>query len=202
VLLKEIHHRVKNNLQVISSLLSLQSGYLKDDQAKTALQICRDRIKSMGLVHDKLYRSESFNEVNFREYLEDISLQLHRLYHSGRRIDMEIEAADYMVSIDVAIPCGIMVNELITNVLKYAFPDDRPGKVTIDFRQLPDNHYQLMVKDDGVGLPAELDIENTESLGLKLVKMLTKQLEGELQVQSQKGTLFKITFPKPEHKPE
>ncbi len=202
VLLKEIHHRVKNNLQVISSLLSLQSGHLKDDQAKTALQICRDRVKSMGLVHDKLYRSESFNEVNFKEYLDDISLQLHRLYHSGRRIDMQIRAADYMVSIDVAIPCGIIVNELITNVLKYAFPDNRNGKIAIDFRSLANNRYQLKVQDNGIGLPAELDIENTESLGLKLVKMLTEQLEGELQVQSQKGTLFKITFPKPERKSE
>ena len=202
VLLKEIHHRVKNNLQVISSLLNLQSDYVSDQQALKVLQDSQHRIRSMALIHEKLYQPQDLGRIDFAEYIRDLAAYLFRSYNAGARaITWSIEADDVFLGIDSALPSGLILNELISNSLKHAFsPDmDKPsgwvGQIRVELLTNDDHMMTLMVTDNGAGLPAGLDFRNTTSLGLQLVNTLVDQLDGTIElVGSSEGTTFKITF--------
>ncbi len=196
ILLKEIHHRVKNNLQIIYSLLSLQSGYVKDPQALDMFHECRNRVKSMAIVHEVLYQSKDLAKVKFTDYIRTLVSNLSRSFGTvSSAIDVAVNVGDdVQLGIDTAIPCGLIINELVSNALKYAFPDGKRGRVTIDFHTEDGHNRVLVVKDDGVGLPPDLDFRNTETLGLQLVNTLVDQLEGHIELSRDHGTEFRITF--------
>jgi PAS domain S-box-containing protein len=191
VLLKEVHHRVKNNLQIISSLLNLQSKYVKDNQALEMFKESRNRIRSMTLIHEKLYRSKDLANLDVAEYIQNLSSNLFRSYNSGR-VSLKTEVEDILLGIDTAIPCGLIINELISNSLKYAFPE-RQGEIFVDLHR-DDGKLTLIVRDNGVGFPENVDFRNTDSLGLQLVCTLTDQLDGAIELNRAGGTEFKITF--------
>lgn len=195
VLLKEIHHRVKNNLQTISSLLSLQAHTLADPAVAELFRESQNRIQSMALVHEKLYQADDLSSVDFEGYLTSVIAFLFQSYRADRtavRLITNVEPLPLPVT--VAIPCGLMVNELISNSLKYAFPDGRSGCIEVAFRR-QDGEYVLQVTDDGVGLPPDVDPLNTTTLGLKLVTTLVGQIKGSLDIRIRPGTLFRIAFP-------
>ncbi|MCK9151734.1 sensor histidine kinase [Methanobacterium alcaliphilum] len=194
MLLKEIYHRVKNNLMVISSLLNLQSYHIKDKEALAGFKESQNRAKSMALIHEKLYKSTDLKNIDFGEYIRAFSLELyHSIVPDPSKIKLVLNVESVMLDINTSIPLGLIVNELITNSMKHAFPEGRSGSIEIDFYKR-DDYYILKVLDDGVGIPIELDIENTQSLGLQLVRSLTEQINGELKINSTNGTEFKITF--------
>jgi len=196
VLLKEIHHRVKNNLQVISSLLKLQSGYIEDARYAGMFKDSQDRVKSMALVHEKLYQSEDLARIDFAGYIESVVQELRRSYGAERAgIGIKTEVEDVKLGVDYAIPCGLIINELVSNSLKHAFPEGKRGEVRIAMRQVGRDEVELEVSDNGVGLPESVGVRNAESLGLRLVSMLAEdQLVGEIKVDRGKGTRFRIGF--------
>jgi len=195
VLLKEIHHRVKNNMQVITSLLSLQSKTIKDEQALSVFQDSQNRVKSMALIHETLYQSKDLSRINFAEYLQKLVAHVSRSYRiRPEAVKINIDVDDVSLPIDTAVPCGLIINELASNSLKYAFPADTRGEVNIAFERA-DAQYVLRVSDTGVGLPSDFDPEMGKSLGMKLVRMLTGQLCGELECRNGVGTTFEIRFP-------
>jgi len=198
VLLKEIHHRVKNNLQVISSLLSLQAEYLTDESMLRIMRESQGRVKSMALVHEKLYQSHNLAEIDFGDYVRVLVMQLFRSYGvSHDSIQMVIAADAVALGVDRAIPCGIIVNELVTNALKYAFPAGRKGKIEVELRSMDPGMIRLVIRDDGVGLPPDLAFHKADSLGLTLVHMLTEQVQGELTIpRTSAGAEFMLTFRK------
>ncbi|MBI3583784.1 MAG: nitrate- and nitrite sensing domain-containing protein [Nitrospinae bacterium] len=184
VLLKEVHHRVKNNLQVISSLFNIQSGHIKDkEQAIRVFEESQNRIRSMAIIHEKLYKTGGIYKINFSEYLNDLTANIFRSYSSiSSGIRVKIKADDILLNIDIAIPLGLIVNELVLNSIKYAFPDKREGEILIELRSDKDGYLLLVVGDNGIGLPEGMDIGNTESLGLQLVNTLVGQLKGTIDV--------------------
>lgn len=193
-LLKEIHHRVKNNLMVISSLLNLQSAYIKDKAALDVFRESQNRAKSMALIHERLYRSTDLKRIDFGDYIRTLATDLFHTYASDpTRINLNLILADIMVDINTAVPLGLIVNELITNCMKHAFPGDKSGEIKVQFF-LEDENLVFKVSDDGVGFPENLDFKNTDSLGLKLVNSLTAQIDGEIGLDRTVGTEFKITF--------
>jgi PAS domain S-box-containing protein len=193
VLLKEIHHRVKNNLQIISSLLSLQSNTIESQATRELVRESQNRVRSMALIHEKLYQSTSLARIDFGEYLRNLTRDLFRSYSAGG-VSLKLQVEDIQLDIDAAIPCGLMVNELVSNALKYAFPQGKGGELLITFSQVARNKYALSVTDNGIGLPTDLDVRKPKSLGLQLVNMLVAQLRGTLDVVSDGGTTFMITF--------
>lgn len=196
VLLKEIHHRVKNNMQIISSLLNLQSGYLKDKAAVDALKECQGRIMSMAMIHENLYRSDTLSGIKFEDYINRMVKNLFLTYNiNSEHIKLNIDAPDTILDIDTAIPCGLIVNELVTNSLKHAFPDGAQGEISIRMHQNAEG-YNLIVADNGIGIPEEKDINKNTTLGLMLVKSLVDQLDGKLDVNKSNGTIFQISFKK------
>lgn len=195
ILLKEIHHRVKNNLQIIHSLLSLQAKYLNDEQDKSLFRQTQNRIKTMALIHEKLYTSQDFVNIDFREYIQNLSAHLLRSYSVASRIELRIKVEKITLDIDSAVPCSLVINELVANSIKHAFSNDKKGCITIDFHTNKKD-YVLSVQDNGKGLPENLDYRNTESLGLQLVCALAKQLHGKVRLSRSKGTKFTITFKK------
>jgi PAS domain S-box-containing protein len=195
VLLKEIHHRVKNNLQVIASLLYLQSGQLKDPDDRALFEDTQNRVKSMALIHESLYRTGDLAHFNFARYIDSLSAELLQSYAAGTaHIRLHTELDELVFDLDTAVPCGLILNELLTNALKYAFPDGRPGDIHIVLRAEV-GHMTLSVRDTGVGLPADLDFRHTESLGLQIVSLLTEQLGGTITLTRELGTAFTVTFP-------
>ncbi len=191
VLLKEIHHRVKNNLQIISSILNIQSRKLDDSTAKTAVKEGQRRIKSMSLIHEKLYGTNELSNINMKEYVEDLSSFLFKSYKTGSNIVSEIEADEFTLDIDRAIPIGLILNELISNSLKYAFNEKQTGILTVKLAQ-KGNKIELEVSDSGKGLPE--NFEETQSMGMRLVNSLTEQIQGVINVKSNPGTSFCISF--------
>ena len=194
VLLKEIHHRVKNNLQIISSLLSLQSGNINSENPASMFRESQDRIRSMALIHEKLYQARDISRVDFAEYVRSLTAYLSRSYMPGHGVEIVIAIEGIYLDIDKAIPCGLIINELVSNSLKYAFPDGRKGEIRIGLEH-SDNVYTLKVGDNGAGLPPGLDFRNTTSLGLQLVNTLVGQLEGTIGLSDGSGTRFRITIP-------
>ena len=195
VLLKEIHHRVKNNMNVITSLLSLQSQKIKNkDQALAAFKESRDRIYSMALVHEQLYMSKDLSKIDMKPYIETISLKLQHAHASEKDVALDLIVKNVLLDINHAVPCGLILNELITNAYQHAFKGRKEGNIKISFRLLKDKAYRLIVQDDGVGLPEKIDIGKSETLGLQLIRILVDQINGELQIKRDKGTTFTILF--------
>ena len=194
VLLKEIHHRVKNNLQIISSLLDLQVDTISDPRAIALLRDSQNRVNSMGLIHERLYQSEDLARIDFAEYIQDLVNNLFYSYSTdASTTKLTIHVADVALDVDRGIPCGLLINELVSNSLKHAFPDDRRGEIRIDLRQEEDK-FILVVRDDGVGIPQGIDLQNSPSLGLKLVSTLVRQLRGTVTLDRERGTKFSIEF--------
>lgn len=194
VLLKEVHHRVKNNMQVISSILNLQSSYISDENALNILRESQDRIKSMSFVHESLYQSKTLSEVNFAEYIQNIVKNLYHSYSSpDKRIELVFELDKIDLNLDTSIPCGLIINEVVSNSLKYAFQDREGGVLKVKFGS-EDDALRLTISDDGIGLPEGFDINTAESLGLQLVTTLVTQISGDLQINTEHGTEIDIKF--------
>jgi two-component sensor histidine kinase len=195
VLLREIHHRVKNNMQIISSLLMLQSHNIEDKKYKDIFIESQTRIYSMALIHEKLYQSESLAQINFKEYIDGIVSNIFESYCIKSNIKIDLNIENIPINIDYAVPCGLIINELVTNSLKYAFPDGRPGRIQISLKSGDNNMIQLSISDDGIGIAKDMDIRKTKSLGLHLVTALAEsQLHGKIDINREKGTEFQIKF--------
>ncbi|MEI2583573.1 PAS domain S-box protein [Scytonema sp. PRP1] len=196
-LLKEIHHRVKNNLQIISSLLRMQSRRAQDQGTMILFQESQNRVQSMALIHEHLYQSPELSQIDFGQYIHSLTNNLLRCYGmSQKTIALKIETNGIKLSLDTAIPCGLLINELVSNSLKYAFPNDKSGEIIIRLMPETDKTITLTVGDSGIGIPETLDWQNTNSLGLRIVHNLTKQLKGNILLEGDRGTTFHITFPK------
>jgi two-component system, sensor histidine kinase PdtaS len=194
VLLREIHHRVKNNMQIISSLLNLQATHTNDENVIDILMESQNRVKSMAMIHEKLYQSPELARIDFKEYISQLSTFLRQSYiYINNAIIIETEVDDVHLNIDTAVPCGLIINELVTNSIKHGFPDDKPGLIRIKLSESC-GKYILSVKDDGIGFPETLDFRNTATLGLQLINNLVLQLDGTIDVIIDKGTEFKINF--------
>jgi len=193
--LKEVHHRMKNNLQIVSSLLFLQSTYLSDPAVLAAFKQSQDRVKSIALIHEKLYISPDLVKLDFRSYATDLVNELVHSY-DFRQEDLEVEIAidDISMEMERAIPCGLIINELISNVFKHAFTPGEKGHLRIQMTSSAAGDYVLTVSDDGKGLPKGFNWRESKSLGIKLVNDLAKQLDGTVEIAVDRGTSFKITF--------
>ena len=195
VMLREIHHRVKNNIQVVSSLLRLQSRHIKDEKALEALSESQNRIKSMALIHEKLYQSQDFARIEFSDYIAKMLVHLFAIYKvESSRVRYRVEAENIQLDVNRAIPCGLIINELVTNSLKHAFPQDRKGEILVLMRSVGGDKYELTVKDDGVGLPDGLDFGRPGTLGFQIVSDLAKQLDGSVDVRRDEGTEITVHF--------
>ena len=193
VLLKETHHRVKNNMQVIHSLLNLQTHYTENIEAVNVLKESQNRVKSMGMIHEKLYNSTDRSKINFSDYVDSLTSDLLTSYKLSEKIVPVIEIGDLELNLESAILCGLIINELVSNSLKYAFSNTENGEVHVSLN-LIDNRYELVISDNGIGFPVDLDFKNTESLGLQLVNNITDQLDGEIELDRSLGTKFTIKF--------
>jgi two-component sensor histidine kinase len=195
VLLKEVHHRVKNNLQVISSILNLQSSYVKDQSTLNILKESQDRIKSMAFIHESLYQTKDFSSINFSEYVVNLSQNLLHSYSSlEHEIKLNLDIQNVFLNLDLAIPCGLIINEIVSNALKYAFVDKMENAEIMIKMHLVGEDLQLQIRDNGVGLPEHIDYRNTESLGLQLVVTLVDQLNGNIELDSTAGAHYNILF--------
>ena len=198
VLLKEIHHRVKNNLQVISSLLKLQSRYIQDSRVSEMLKESQNRVRSMALVHEQLYQSKDLSNIDFAEYIQNLAHNLFQAYENhAEGVKLQTNIAPCSLNIDTAVPCGLIINELVTNALKYAFKGQVKGKINIDFTLDNNRVCVLTVSDSGIGFPQDLDYRKARTLGLRLVGSLVKQLRGGIELLETAGTTFRITFSQP-----
>jgi len=194
-LLKEIHHRVKNNLQVVSSLLGLQSRVVTDEPTRKMFQESQNRIHSMALLHESLYQSNNLSRVDFPEYIRQLASHLFHSYGvAAERIHLRTDLDSLYLDLDAAVPCGLIINELVSNSLKYAFPDGRNGEIRIELREHVDGMARLVVADNGVGLRSDIDWVTARSLGLRLVRTLAEQLGAKIEVQSHPGTEVRLTF--------
>jgi PAS domain S-box-containing protein len=195
VLLKEVHHRVKNNLQIVVSLLNLQAVRIKNPVALDTLQETGNRVRSMALLHETLYLSGGLAQVNFASYIESICSHLLRSYGpKTARVKLERRMEEVSIDLDQAVACGLIINELVSNALKHAFPEGRTGRIAVELQTAEQDRVILRVADDGVGLPAQLDLRQTETLGHQLVFMLAEKLRGAVEVTRDGGTAFCITF--------
>ncbi len=195
VLLKEIHHRVKNNLYVVSSLLEMQSDLIFEPDISKMFQDSRNRIYSMALIHEKLYRSQDLAQIDLSEYLENLVFNLFESYAiDDSRIQLDFDAEPILLNIETATPCGLIVNELVSNTMKHAFPDDREGTISIKCHQTETGEIHLIIGDNGIGFPEGLDFRNTSSMGFQVVCTLTEQLEGTIALEREQGTVFQLTF--------
>ncbi len=200
ILLKEIHHRVKNNMQIISSLLNLQTQYVDGDETQNVLRESQGRVKTMAMIHEKLYRSNDFTQIRFDEYIVKLVSDIFYSCNVKKdRIKTVVQVDEVNLNIETAIPCGLIINELISNSLKYAFPNDATGKICLYLNKSGED-YELTVFDDGIGFPESLDFRNTDSLGLQLVNNLVDQIDGTIELNTDQGTKFQIKFKEQEYK--
>ena len=194
VFLTELHHRVKNNLQIISSFLNLQSGYIEDAKTLEILKAAENRVVSMALVHEQLYLSQNLAQVDSASYIKHLASNLFSSYNINTdAIKLKINIDKILLSVNTAITCGLIINELISNALKYAFPEGQSGEIKINF-QSARGQIILIVSDNGIGLPENVDLQKTESLGLQIVLTLTNQLQGKIEIERNNGTEFRMTF--------
>ena len=195
VMLQEIHHRVKNNMQIIISLLHLQSLYIDDEAIVDKFKIVENRIRSMAIIHEKLYESENFIDINFADYIKEL---FNSLFNStgmtGSKINFEIDADPITLDLNQAVPCGLLCNEILTNIFKHAFPDDKTGTVYISMKKTKEGKNKLIIKDDGVGFTEDLENAGQSSLGLQLIQDLVSQLNGTLKLNQKNGTSYTIIF--------
>lgn len=195
VLLKEIHHRVKNNMQVISSLLSLQSRHIKDKEALELFNESRNRIYSMSLIHESLYQAKDLARIDFAGYVRRLTRDLFRSYSVGPNdIKLKMEIKDVFLNVNTGIPCGLIINELVTNSLKHAFPDGKNGEIQVGLYKRKKGEFTLNVRDNGTGFPEDFNFRNTESLGMDIVISLVEQLDGTIELDKGEGTSFTIGF--------
>lgn len=194
LLLEEVHHRVKNNFQLVSSLLDLQSREIVDKKALVTISEGQSRVKAMAMIHQKLYENEDLKSINFGEYCEQLVKQLQNISPNGRNVIVKMNIGNIFFDIDTAIPIGLILNELVTNSFKYAFNTVENGVLSIDLQAEPEKEYMLIIADNGPGLPADLDIKSAKSLGLRLARRLAKQLQGTFNYNFQNGSTFSITF--------
>jgi two-component sensor histidine kinase len=200
VLLKEVHHRVKNNMQIISSLLNLQINYVDEEEAVNVLKESQNRVKSMAMIHEKLYMSDDLVHINFVDYIQSLVKNLFYSYNiEETQIKPILEIENVSLNMETAVPCGLIISELVSNSLKYAFPNDLKGEILVSLKSV-DDRYELIISDNGVGLPEEIDFNNLETLGLLLVNNLTEQIDGELTIKRSPGTEFKIIFKELDYK--
>ncbi len=194
VLIEEVHHRVKNNLQVITSLLGLQARTIKDPATRKKFEESRYRIQAMAILHEILYESSSLAEIVFADYIRRLVEHLVRSYGAASRIRTEVRLEPLQCHRDVALPCGLIVNELLSNAFKYAFPGGTKGGIRVVLRRDSKGKVHLMVRDNGVGLPAGLDWKTSTTLGLRLVRTLARQIDADVKTSGREGTFFSITF--------
>ncbi len=196
ILLQEVHHRVKNNMQIISSLFSLQSGRIKDKQASEIFKSSQNRVRSMALIHERFYQSKDMARVDFAEYAKSLTSHLFSSHGiSPRAVKLNLKIKDVFLDLNSAIPCGLIINELVSNSLKHAFPGDKKGEINIAMHPLNKDGMEVIVSDNGVGLPKKVDFRKTDSLGLHLVNLLAEdQLHGDIKLDRKKGTSFHIRF--------
>ncbi|MCC7551280.1 MAG: sensor histidine kinase [Methanobacterium sp.] len=198
MLMKEIHHRVKNNLMIISSLLNLQARYIEDEDARGIFKESQNRAKSMALIHERLYRSSDLKSIDFADYIRSLTRDLFHAYSTEKgKVQLMMDVEDVMLDVNHAVPLGLIINELITNSLKYAFPDEQEGIISINFHKEGDE-YMLEVSDDGVGIPTDFELDKSDSLGMLLVTSLTSQIQGEVELERDPGTTFRIKFKDPQ----
>lgn len=200
-LLAEIHHRVKNNLQVVSSLLRMQSKAIAEPEALAAFQESQERIQAMALIHERLYCSKNLSHIDFGQYIRDLAAELLQTYSvNSRSIALQVNANGILLNLKTAIPCGLIINELIANALKHAFPAGHQGQINITLNRVETEadtrteQYRLIVQDNGIGLPMEIDCQQPKTFGLNLVRILTRQLQGEVEVDRCNGTAFVVTL--------
>lgn len=195
VMLREIHHRVKNNMQIMSSLLRLQSGKIKDKKTLEIFKTSQSRIRSMAFIHESLYNSKDLARIDFSDYTSRVTTHLFSLYGARKApINYKVEVKDVFLDINTAIPCGLIINELVTNSLKHAFPDDRRGEILVKMHADKRGKHTLIVKDTGIGFPEELDFRETETLGMQLVTDLVIQIGRSIKLNREGGTTFTIVF--------
>jgi two-component sensor histidine kinase len=195
ILMKEIHHRMKNNLIIIQGLLQLQAVKVRDDEARELFDESGNRIRAMSMIHEALFDTQDFRSIDASQYIRKLAEKLFDSYRIGpSRVSLNIEAPSAVIDIDTMIPCGLIINELVSNSLKHAFPDNMEGELFIGLYRTTDDEYTLIVRDNGIGMPADLDIYKTVSLGMQIVTGLIKQIKGSLNVSREGGTEFKITF--------
>ena len=195
LLLREIHHRIKNNIQIIVSLLRLQASRLEDDKAKEALLVCQSRVRSIALIHEKLYQSSDLSTIDFGDYIRTLTGELLRLFVTeSSSLQLDVRAQGIRLPTKKAVSCGLIISELVINALKYAFPEGRKGTISIEMAPQRQGRMALVVSDDGVGLPADFDDRKARSLGFQIVSDLVKQLDGDMQIETPNGTAFRITF--------
>ncbi len=195
ILLREIHHRVKNNMQILTSLLRLQSRRANSEEMRTVLQESESRIRSMGLLHEKLYQSESVSAIDMEGYLRTLTGELTRVNTpAGKRREIRISVRDILLGMDTALPCGLIVTELVSNALKYAFGEQIDGIIYVSISKEMDGEFSMIVWDNGVGIPDDFDISRSQSLGMRLVTMLADQLNGKVSFSGHQGTRWEIKF--------
>lgn len=201
VLVKEIHHRVKNNLQIISSLLHIQSSGTNDEKLISFMKESEYRIQSMSLVHEKLYQSDLMATIDFEEYIRTLAERLIYNYGVYENIKLKLLIDPLMLSINTAIPCGLIINEMLTNSIKYAFPENKKGTISIVLNVI-NGLVRLNIKDNGIGLPLDFDIKQCDTLGFKLIRILTEQINGKIEIISEKGTSCALSFYETEEREE
>jgi two-component sensor histidine kinase len=199
MLLREIHHRVKNNMQVILSLLSIQSKHVMSPDDAVLFRESQDRIRAMALVHEELYASKDLSHVDLREYVSNLTRYLFRSCNvDANRIFLATDVRDVDMGINTAIPCGLVINELVSNALKHAFPEGRKGEIRVSLTRPPGGDYELSVGDNGVGIPENLDFMSATTMGLQLVRgLVEQQLGGKIVLDGTSGTEFRISFREP-----
>ncbi len=195
VLIREIHHRVKNNLQIISSLLHIQARKISNAELASMFTDCQNRVKSIALIHEKLYQTNSFTRVDFGSYSRNLVYYLFRMFNiKSDKVSLRMNVENVFLPMDTAIPCGLIINELVTNSLKHAFNEDKKYEISVEVVYQSNNKFTLTVKDNGSGIPESVDFYKASTVGFNLVNNLTKQLGGILEINSKEGTEFKITF--------
>ncbi|MBF0458859.1 MAG: PAS domain S-box protein [Nitrospirae bacterium] len=195
MLMREVHHRVKNNLQIVAGLIGLQLNHVTDETYKAMFTETRNRIKSIALVHDKLYRSKGLAEVDFKKYISELSIELFSSFGVDKKcIALAIDMENIIIGVDIAVPCGLIINELFTNILKYAFPDRMIGEIIISVHANNEGKFEMVISDNGVGFPENVDFRNTKSMGLHIVNILVKQIGGTIELDKTNGSKFTINF--------
>ncbi|MDA0714360.1 MAG: sensor histidine kinase, partial [Bacteroidetes bacterium] len=194
VLLQEIHHRVKNNLQIVNSLLRLQSHYVKDEEALWALDESQNRVMSMAMIHERMYKTENLANINIRDYITDLCRDIARTYDLSDSVELNLDIQVEKLNLDTLTPLGLIINEVTSNAMKYAFPDGKKGRFTVSLAKLQENRFKLTIGDDGIGIPIDLTDSAHDSLGTTLMESLSEQINGKLERIEGKGTMYQLIF--------
>ena len=193
-MLRELHHRVKNNLQIVMSLLNSQSAYIDNEPALTAIHESQNRVHAMSLIHQKLYSSENVSSIDMSAYIRELVSYLRDNFKTGQRIRFEFDVEPIEMDVNQAVPLGLILNEAITNAIKYAFPDGRDGKISISLSNTIPHHYLLCISDNGIGIPPKFKNKRPGSLGMSLMKGLSEDLDGSFSIENNNGTTIKTSF--------